>query len=35
MVDNIPVNFIDRESLKRNRQASERLQDLADLEKLE
>lgn len=34
MVDNIPVNFIDRESLKRNKQASGRLQDLADLENL-
>jgi hypothetical protein len=35
MVDDIPVNFIDRESLKRNKQASGRLQDLADLENLE
>lgn len=29
-----PVNFIDRENLKRNKQASGRLQDLADLENL-
>ena len=35
MVDDILVNFIDRESLKRNKQASGRLQDLADLENLE
>jgi hypothetical protein len=34
MVDDIPVNFIDRESLKRNKRASGRLQDLADLENL-
>lgn len=34
MIDDIPVNFIDRESLKRNKQASGRLQDLADLENL-
>lgn len=34
-IDDIPVNFIDRESLKRNKQASGRLQDLADLENLE
>lgn len=34
MVDGIPVNFIDRESLKRNKRASGRLQDLADLENL-
>ena len=35
MVDQIPVDFIDIESLKRNKQASGRLQDLADLENLE
>lgn len=35
MVDDIPVNFIDRESLKHNKRASGRLQDLADLENLE
>lgn len=35
MFDDIPVNFIDRESLKRNKQASGRLQDLADLENLQ
>ena len=34
MFDDIPVSFIDRESLKRNKQASGRLQDLADLENL-
>jgi hypothetical protein len=28
------VNFIDLENLKKNKQASGRLQDLADLEKL-
>jgi hypothetical protein len=33
-VDGIPVNFIDLESLKKNKQASGRLQDLADLENL-
>jgi hypothetical protein len=33
--DNIIVNFIDLENLKRNKKASGRLQDLADLEKLE
>ena len=34
MIDDIPANFIDRENLIRNKQASGRLQDLADLEKL-
>jgi hypothetical protein len=33
-IDDIPVNFIDRANLKRNKQASGRLQDLADLEHL-
>jgi hypothetical protein len=35
VVDQTPVDFIDLESLKRNKQASGRLQDLADLENLE
>lgn len=33
-VDNIIVNFIDLDNLKKNKQASGRLQDLADLENL-
>lgn len=33
-IDGIAVNFIDLESLKRNKQASGRAQDLADLENL-
>ena len=35
VIDQTPVDFIDLESLKRNKQASGRLQDLADLENLE
>ncbi len=35
LVDNITVNFIDLDNLKKNKQASGRLQDLADLENLE
>jgi hypothetical protein len=35
MIDQLPVNFIDPDSLKRNKRASGRLQDLADLENLE
>jgi hypothetical protein len=31
----IPVNFIDLDNLKKNKLASGRLQDLADLEKLQ
>ena len=34
-IDNIIVNFIDLENLKKNKKASGRLQDLADLENLE
>jgi predicted nucleotidyltransferase len=34
-VDGVPVGFIDLENLKRNRRASGRLQDLADLENLQ
>ena len=34
IVDNIIVNFIDLDNLKKNKQASGRLQDLADLENL-
>ncbi len=34
-IDNIPVKFIDIENLKKNKKASGRLQDLADLESLE
>ena len=34
-MDGVPVNFIDRENLKKNKQASGRQQDLADLENLE
>jgi hypothetical protein len=33
-LDGVPVNLIDRDSLKRNKQASGRLKDLADLEQL-
>ena len=33
-LDGIPINFIDLESLKANKKATGRLQDLADLEKL-
>jgi hypothetical protein len=34
-IDDIPMNFIDLENLKKNKQAAGRLQDLADLENLE
>jgi hypothetical protein len=34
VVDNILVNFIDLENLRKNKEASGRLQDLADLENL-
>ncbi len=34
-IDGVPVNFIDLENLKRNKRASGRLQDLADLDNLE
>jgi hypothetical protein len=34
-IDEVKVNFIDMENLKKNKKASGRLQDLADLEKLE
>jgi len=34
-IDNIVINFIDLENLKKNKKASGRAQDLADLEKLE
>ena len=34
-IDDIIVNFIDLENLKKNKKASGRLQDLADLENLE
>jgi hypothetical protein len=34
-VDGVLVSFIDLENLKRNKQASGRLQDLADLENLQ
>lgn len=33
-IDNIVVNFIDLDNLKKNKAASGRLQDLADLENL-
>jgi hypothetical protein len=33
-IDNIPMNFIDLENLKKNKKATGRLQDLADLENL-
>ncbi|BFM40813.1 hypothetical protein [Synechocystis sp. LKSZ1] len=35
IVDNIPVHFIDLDNLKKNKKASGRLQDLADLDNLE
>lgn len=35
IIDNIPVNFIDLDNLRKNKQASGRLQDLADLENLQ
>jgi hypothetical protein len=34
-VDGVPIAFIDLENLRKNKQASGRLQDLADLENLE
>jgi len=34
-IDNLTVNFIDLENLKKNKRAVGRLQDLADLEKLQ
>ena len=34
-IDGVKVNFIDRENLRKNKKATGRLQDLADLEKLE
>jgi hypothetical protein len=34
-IDRVKVNFIDRESLRNNKKASGRLQDLADIENLE
>jgi len=34
-IDNVPVNFISLPDLKKNKKASGRLQDLADLENLE
>ena len=33
-LDGVPVNLIDRDNLKRNKRASGRLKDLADLEQL-
>jgi hypothetical protein len=35
VLDGVEVNFIDLENLKKNKKASGRLQDLADLENLE
>ena len=35
VIDNISVNFIDLENLRKNKKASGRLQDLADLENLQ
>jgi hypothetical protein len=35
VLDDVNINFIDLENLKQNKKASARLQDLADLEKLE
>lgn len=35
VIDGVPVNFIDAENLKRNKRASGRAQDLADIENLE
>lgn len=34
-IDDVKVNFIDLENLKKNKRASARLQDLADLENLQ
>jgi len=34
IIDDIKVNFIDLKNFKKNKQATGRLQDLADLEKL-
>jgi hypothetical protein len=34
-IDDVTVNFIDLENLKRNKKATEQYQDLADLENLE
>jgi hypothetical protein len=34
-IDEVKVNFIDRDNLRKNKKATGRLQDLADLEKLE
>jgi hypothetical protein len=34
-IDGVKVNFIDRENLRKNKKSTGRLQDLADLEKLE
>jgi len=34
-LDSVPVNFIDLESLKKNKRAAARAQDLADIENLE
>ena len=34
VIDDVPVNFIDLENLKKNKKAAGRLQDLADLEQL-
>jgi hypothetical protein len=34
-IDNVTINFIDLDNLKRSKRASGRLQDLADLENLE
>jgi len=34
IIENLPINFIDVENLKRNKQASGRPQDLADLDNL-
>jgi hypothetical protein len=35
MIDDVLINFIDLENLKKNKRAVGRLQDLADLENLE
>lgn len=35
LIDGVSVNFIDAENLKRNKRASGRAQDLADIENLE
>jgi hypothetical protein len=34
-IDGIPVSFIDLESLKKNKRAAGRAQDIADIENLE